>query len=76
MKSELLHETQVGTHYVCPIEYGDMGDLKDWEIQHLEFWLEGYEGCVFEWGDEEEFARCDITDMMGACTHVKGWRPT
>lgn len=71
MKLELIEETTIGQHFVCPVEYGDMTGLSDEEEQMLDRWIAHYPSAVFVWGEEDEFARCDVTGMMSRCIEVQ-----
>jgi hypothetical protein len=71
MKAELLETATILQHFVSPIEYGDMTGLTDHEEAQVNRWLGAYPNATFEWGDESEFARCDITGLMGNCVEVK-----
>lgn len=71
MNLELIEETTIGQHFVCPVEYGDMTGLSDHEEAQINQWLAHYPSAVFDWGQEPEFARCDVTGMMSRCIEVK-----
>ena len=70
MKLELIEEATIGQHFCCPVEYGDVTGLTDHEEAQLNQWLAHYPGATFVFGDEDGFARCEITGMMGACVEV------
>lgn len=74
MTLELIHETTVAEHWVCPIEYGDMTGLEDDEEAELGAWLAEFKGCTFEWGERTEFAKDEVSGLMAACVEVKIWR--
>jgi len=71
MKIELLDTTTILQHFAVPIEYGDVTCLSDEEETKLKHWLVAYPHATFEWGEESEFARCEITGLMGNCVEVK-----
>lgn len=70
MNLELIEETTIGQHFVCPIEYGDMTGLTDHEEAQLRQWLAHYPSATFVYKAETEFARCDVTGMMSSCVEV------
>lgn len=70
MTLKLIEKATISQHYVCPVEYGDVTGLTDHEEAQLNQWLAHYPGATFVWGEETEFARCEITGMMGKCVEV------
>lgn len=68
---QLIETCIINQVFVCPIEYGDMSGLDDKEENRLNEWLENYPNCIFEYGDSDEFAKCEITGLMGNCINVK-----
>jgi hypothetical protein len=72
----LIEEAVIGQHFICPVEYGDVTGLTDHEEAQLNQWLGSYPGATFMWGEEDEFARCEVTGMMGKCVEVKIYEST
>jgi len=68
---QLIEEVTIAEYFVCAIEYGDYSGLDDKEESQLNEWLENYRYCIFEYGNREEFERCEITGLMGSCVNVK-----
>ena len=68
---QLIEEATILECFVCAIEYNDMTGLDDEEESQLDEWLADYPGCIFEYEESEEFARCEITGLMGNCVEVK-----
>ena len=68
---QLIEEATIAECFVCAIEYNDYSGLSDEEEKHLVEWLADYPYCIFEYGDSEEFAKCEITGLMGSCVNVK-----
>ena len=68
---QLIEEATIAEYFVCAIEYGDYSGLNDEEEKHLDEWLANYPHCIFEYGESEEFAKCEITGLMGSCMDVK-----
>ena len=65
----------IGSHFVVALEYGDETGLSDQESQELAEFIEslpkGHNGSNhWSWGDSDEFARCEISGMMGHCTQA------
>jgi hypothetical protein len=62
----------IGSHFVCALEYGDYSGLTDEEENELENFIaslpRGYH--VWQWGDSEEFSRCEVSDTMGQCINA------
>jgi len=71
MNLELLETATVGQHFASPIEYGDMTGLTDHEEAQVNRWLSAYPNATFKWGEESEFARCEITGLMSNCVEVE-----
>jgi len=67
----LIEEVTISECFVCAIEYDDYSGLTDEEEYKLDDWLKNYPYCIFEYGDSEEFAKCEITGLMGSCVNVK-----
>lgn len=68
---QLIEEATILDCFVCAIEYNDPSGLSDEEESQLNDWLGNYPCCLFEYGDSGEFARCEITGLMGNCVNVK-----
>ena len=68
---QLIEEATIAEHLVCAIEYNDMTGLDDKEESQLNDWLADYPSCMFEYGESVEFAKCEITGLMGNCINVK-----
>jgi len=68
---QLIETCTIAEYFVCAIEYGDMSGLDDEEESMVGDWLENYPCCMFEYGDSIEFAKCEITGLMGNCVNVK-----
>lgn len=68
---QLIETCLIAEHFVCAIEYNDMSGLDDKEESQINDWLADYPGCMFEYGDSNEFAKCEITGLMGNCVNVK-----
>jgi len=82
MKSAILYETKILSIFPCAIEYDDLTGLDDDEIDALDDWLSANEAEAekrfgpkvqvhYEYGEESEFALCDILDVRGDCVEVK-----
>ena len=68
---KLIEEVTILDYFVCAIEYNDMTGLDDEEEILINAWVENYPSCMFEYGESIEFAKCDITGLMGNCIDVK-----
>lgn len=68
---KLIEEATIAEYCVCAIEYNDHSGLSDEEERQINDWLENYPYCMFEYGESIEFARCEITGLMGNCIDVK-----
>ena len=68
---QLIEAATIAECFICAIEYNDYSGLSNEEESQLNEWLENYQNCIFEYGDSEEFARCEITRLMGNCVNVK-----
>ena len=68
---QLIEEATIEECFICAIEYDDYSGLSDEEEKHLDEWLADYPYCIFEYGDSEEFAKCEITGLMCSCVNVK-----
>ena len=68
---QLIEEVTIAEYFVCAIEYGDYSGLDDKEESQLNEWLENYPYCIFEYGNRDEFTRCEITGLMTTCINVK-----
>ena len=68
---QLIEEVTIAEYFVCAIEYGDYSGLDDKEESQLNEWLENYRYCIFEYGNRDEFTRCEITGLMTTCINVK-----
>ena len=63
---------QVCIAYVCAIEYGDYSGLSDDDERLVTQWLDKLPaGVSFDWGEESEFCRDDISGLMADCIEVK-----
>lgn len=82
MRHADLYETQILSIFPCAIEYGDESALTDYESRALDDWLSANEveaekrfgpkvQVHYEYGEESEFALCDILDVRGDCVEVK-----
>ena len=67
----LLNECRILDIFPVAIEYGDESALDNSESAALAAFLAEYPGALFEYGDGEDFARCEITGAIGACVNVK-----
>ena len=54
-----IEEATIAECFVCAIEYGDYSGLTDEEESQLNYWLENYPYCIFEYGDIDEYSRCE-----------------
>ena len=68
---QLIEEATISECFICAIEYNDMTGLDDKEENQVNDWLADYPNCIFEYGENEEFARCEITGLIGNCVTVK-----
>ena len=68
---QLIEEATIAEYFVCAIEYNDYSGLDDEEESQLNEWLENYPNCIFEYGDRDEFTRCEVTGLMSDCVEVK-----
>ena len=68
---QLIEEATIAEYFICAIEYGDYSGLDDKEESQLNEWLENYRYCIFEYGNRDEFTRCEITGLMTTCINVK-----
>ena len=48
-----------------------MTGLDDKEENQINDWLADYPNCILNMGENEEFARCEITGLIGNCVTVK-----
>ena len=82
MKTIILHETYIGTQFLCALEYGDNTGLDDGEERQLDDWYSGLIALAedrygvhdpvlhFEYGEQSEFETCDVTGLRGDCVAV------
>lgn len=68
---QMIDTCTIAEHFICAIEYGDMSGLDDKEESQVNDWLTDYPSCMFEYSDSTEFAKCEITGLMGNCVNVK-----
>jgi len=68
---QLIETCTITEYFACAIEYNDTSDLMDEEEIQLNDWLKNYPGCMFEYGEYLEFAKCGITGLMSDCVTVK-----
>ena len=68
---QLIEEVTIAEYFICAIEYGDFSELNDEEESQLNDWLDNYPYCIFEYGNIDEYSRCEITGLMGSCVNVK-----
>ena len=68
---QLIEEATIEECFICAIEYGDYSGLTDEEESQLDDWLAHYPYCIFEYGNIDEYSRCEITGLMGRCVNVK-----
>jgi len=68
---QLIETCTIAEYFVCSIAYGDMSGLDDEEENQVNDWLDNYPYCMFEYGEVVEFAKCEITGLMGNCVNVK-----
>ena len=54
---------------------GDASGLEDWEIEAADRLAQEYPCAIYEPGEQEEFARCDILGEHGSCYEVKVFVP-
>lgn len=71
---QLIETCLIAEYFICAIEYNDYSGLNDEEESQLNDWLENYPGCMFEYGGSVEFAKCEITGLMGKCVNVKVYK--
>ena len=69
------YDYRIGSHFLPAIFNGDTSGLNEEEIKWLNHFEKNYCPGEGHWagGDEEdheEFARCEITGMMGDCHNV------
>lgn len=72
MKLELWNSYRIGEHYACYIEYGDIEGLEPAEWKAYDGWRAGLPSgsSVHVGAGRDEFCRCDITGLYGACVNV------
>lgn len=69
---KLINTHWIGTHFACPILYGDLTGLHDTDEAALDAWVAQYPSATFNFTEEtDEFRRCDITGLMGNCIKVE-----
>lgn len=54
---------------------GDASGLEDWEIEAADRLAEMYPGAIYEPGEQEEFARCEVLGEHGSCIETKVYVP-
>ena len=76
MKFDSMEYT-IGSHFACPLVYADYSGLTDEEEKALEAWLEQNEfrGGHWDIGETQEFARCEISGLMGECITATQFYP-
>ena len=68
---QMIDTCTITEHFICAIEYNDMSGLDDDDESLVCAWIDNYPCCMFEYGDSSEFAKCEITGLMGNCVNVK-----
>ena len=66
----------IGEHWVCALKNGDYSGLTDNEGAELNKWL-----CdslpagpkCWSWGESSEFAKDEISGLMGQCVEARLW---
>ena len=71
---QLIEEVTIAECFVCAIEYDDYSGLNNEEESLLIVWLKNHPYCIFEYGDRDEFTRCEITGLMATCINVKVYK--
>ncbi len=66
---ELFNEIAICSAYVCALEYGDYSGLNgDEEEALVNSFVESLPACsVFQWSDESDFSRDEISGLMADC---------
>jgi hypothetical protein len=76
-----MHNTKIMSRFPCAIDYDDLSALDGAESRALEDWLNANQAeaedrygehaqVLYEYGDESEFAECDILGVRGHCVEV------
>ena len=82
MKSAIMYETKIMSEFPCATDYGEYVGYDDEESRALEDWLNDNHSqavdrygdkaqVLYEYGDTEEFAMCDVLRQHGTCVEVK-----
>jgi hypothetical protein len=62
-------------HYITAIEYYDISGLTGSEIKNINEFLDQWPNACFEYSEESDFCRDDITGLMADCIEVKIFIP-
>jgi hypothetical protein len=68
-------EATIAQHWATAIEYGDISGLSNREERQLSKWLKQWPSASFEYGEEVNFERCEISGLMADCIEVKIFMP-
>lgn len=67
-----VQKYMIGQHFVCPLEYGDMTGINDSEESELDQFVAALPGTGhWSWGEQAEFAKCEVSGQMGACVEAE-----
>ena len=69
----------IGAHFASALINGDYSGLDDDESHALDMWLDAHQKRGAYWdivGDNLEFSRCEITDLMGDCVTARQYYPS
>lgn len=68
----------INAHFASALINGDYSGLEEHEGTLLDDWLEQHQmrGCHWDIvGDDTEFTRCEISDLMGDCVTARQYYP-
>lgn len=68
----------IGSHFASALINSDYSGLEDHEETALNAWIDAHEERGAHWdivGDDTEFARCEVTDLMGDCVTARQYYP-
>lgn len=63
----------VGNHFAVAFEYGDYTGLSDDDLQLFSLYSQQHvmPNTCYEFGQDTDFRKCDITGLMGDCIEIK-----
>ena len=68
---KLIDSAWIGSHFACPLAYGDTTCITDEESAALDRWVSQRTNATFSITDDtDEFRKCGVTGLWGNCVRV------